>query len=380
MQNIAKVEESAPTWAQVDRALRAIAGKRAALDAEEARWLREAEALQIWKPLGMVSALDYMERILGYAPRTAQERLRVARALGTLPAMTKAMERGEPSFSAARELTRVATPATEREWLDATRGMNLREIEERVAGHRPGDRPDEPATIEPRTHVLRLELWPETYAALRQARRVLEEEHGRHLDDNELIAALAHGALDGESNGQARHQVVVARCDMCRRASQHGAGARIAIDHNAVERAECDAQHVVDGRATNDIPPATARAVRLRDHGRCRVPGCRSARNLEIHHIIHREHGGTHDPSNLILVCSSCHQAHHDRRITIRGTADELEVTRAHVGVSHDATAALVQLGWKPAIVRAALADLDVDAPLEQVLRAALQRCAALTG
>jgi hypothetical protein len=64
----------------VDRALRDIAARRAALDADEARWLREAEALQIWRPLGMVSALDYLERVLGYAPRTAQERLRVARA------------------------------------------------------------------------------------------------------------------------------------------------------------------------------------------------------------------------------------------------------------------------------------------------------------
>ena len=85
--------EAAPTWApenkceahtdwqSVDRALRTIAGRRAALDADEARWLREAEALQIWRPLGMVSALDYMERVLGYAPRTAQERLRVARSL-----------------------------------------------------------------------------------------------------------------------------------------------------------------------------------------------------------------------------------------------------------------------------------------------------------
>ena len=42
-------------WRSVDRALRSIAKRKAALDADEARWLREAEALQIWRPLGMVS-------------------------------------------------------------------------------------------------------------------------------------------------------------------------------------------------------------------------------------------------------------------------------------------------------------------------------------
>jgi hypothetical protein len=63
-------------WREVDAALRSIACRRAALDVEEARWLREAERLQIWRPLGMVSALDYLERVLGYTPHAAHERLR----------------------------------------------------------------------------------------------------------------------------------------------------------------------------------------------------------------------------------------------------------------------------------------------------------------
>lgn len=45
-------------WQTVDRALRTIRQRRATLDADEARWLREAEALQIWRPLGMVSAFE----------------------------------------------------------------------------------------------------------------------------------------------------------------------------------------------------------------------------------------------------------------------------------------------------------------------------------
>src|SRR4051794_37114378 len=91
--------EAQVDWQSVDRALRTIARRRAAFDADEARWLREAEALQIWHPLGMVSALDYMERVLGYGPRSAQDRLRVARALGTLPQLTAALAQGEFSFS-----------------------------------------------------------------------------------------------------------------------------------------------------------------------------------------------------------------------------------------------------------------------------------------
>src|SRR5262245_18455848 len=109
--------EYQPDWRTVDRALRDIAARRAALDAEEARWLREAEALQIWRPLGLVSALDYLERVLGYAPRTAQDRLRVARALGALPQLTAALASGQLPISAVRELSRVATPSTEAAWI-----------------------------------------------------------------------------------------------------------------------------------------------------------------------------------------------------------------------------------------------------------------------
>ena len=36
-------------WREIDRQLRTIAKKRAALDADEVRWVREAERVQIWK-------------------------------------------------------------------------------------------------------------------------------------------------------------------------------------------------------------------------------------------------------------------------------------------------------------------------------------------
>jgi hypothetical protein len=189
---------SAPTdWQSADRALRTIAGRRAALDADEARWLREAEAIQIWRPLGMVSALDYMERVLGYGPRVAQDRLRVSRALGTLPQLTAALAHGEFSFSAIRELTRVATPATEAGWRQAAIGKNLRQIEELVADHRPGDCPDDPPDPKVRVRVIRFELSAETFALMRQAHATLDEEHGRHLSDDEFVAALSNAALDG---------------------------------------------------------------------------------------------------------------------------------------------------------------------------------------
>ena len=126
-----------------------------------------------------------------------------------------------------------------------------------------------------------------------------------------------------------------------------------------------------------------------RDGGRCRVPGCRSARGLEVHHVVHRAHGGTHEPANLVVLCGACHQAHHDGRLGIRGTADSLEVTRpgaspppVHVGANPhraDARLALTTMGWKaPVAQRAvdeALAALAPDTPLERLVFESLRRC-----
>src|SRR4051812_37589583 len=81
------MEIAATSHQEIDRQLRRLARQRAGLDAEEARWLRRAEGANIWRGLGYVHALEYLEEVFGYAPRTAQERLRVARELGALPGL-----------------------------------------------------------------------------------------------------------------------------------------------------------------------------------------------------------------------------------------------------------------------------------------------------
>src|SRR5258706_1721151 len=334
-------------WRVIDRALRTIARRRCALDADEARWLRDAEAVQIWKPLGMVSALDYCERVLGYGPRAAHDRLRVAKALGELPGMTEALASGELPFTAVRELTRVATPETESEWIDDACRKNVRQVEELVAGHKKGDRPTDPKDETLRKHVIVLEVDGAAFAEWREARTALEEEHGGYLDDSAFVKTLAaHVFEETEPTGKARCQLAVTVCEKCKKGWQDGGGVRVPISAAAIARAECDAVRIgsldaeTPERAQQDIPPATARLVCHRDAGRCPVDGCLPAHRLQIHPIVHREHGGGHEPSNLVLVCSACHHAHHDGLLEITGTADDLVVrrtndVRAHVGTKH---------------------------------------------
>ena len=419
-------------WRSIDRELMQIAKSRSELDAREAMFLRAAERVQIWRALGYPSILAYMEQRLEYGPRTALDRLRVARALGELPELEKALANNVLKHSAIRELTRVADPATEAAWLASARGKNLRQIEELVRGRKKGDRPETPANPDIVPQIIRLELSPETYALYRQTQAALADEHGERLDDTQLMTALCRRALDGcESEpSRARYQIAITICERCHRGWQDAAGAVIEIDRTAIEIARCDAQHIgsieAEGpeRAAQDIPPKTRRFVWRRDHGRCQVPGCRSGRNLDVHHLKRRADGGGHEPSNLCVLCSSCHIALHRGLITVTGRAPDLVFVRHEPGgsaasaaqaiatepeprtageartvegvlaktsgvsktnrfeeatIRAEARDALVGLGFRShearSSVDAAIANVGAAVGLETVIREALQRC-----
>ena len=77
---------------------------------------------------------------VGLDPGAAREKVRVARALGTLPLLSAAMRRGEISYSKVRALTRIATPAIEQDLLSFGRAGTAAHVERLVRGMRRVDR------------------------------------------------------------------------------------------------------------------------------------------------------------------------------------------------------------------------------------------------
>ena len=78
---------------------------------------------------------------------------------------------------------------------------------------------------------------------------------------------------------------------------------------------------VVTTDNTKAIPPAVRRFVIWRDGG-CAIAGCRSRYRLQVHHIKHRSHGGSHDPDNLTCLCWYHHHVViHGRGYTIDPTS-----------------------------------------------------------
>ncbi len=344
----------ATDWVKAHAELTALARRRAAQDWEEGGLLLQALRTEAHRHLGFGTFGEYVERLFGYSPRTTEEKVRVARELENLPDTDRALRDGALSWSAARELTRVSTPATEKEWLSSARGKTVRQLERLVSGRKPGDLPTDPARPEAKRLVLRFEVSAETAATFREAVAQLRRRSDAKLDDDALLLTLAREVLQGPTDeGRSRYQVLVTTCEHCGQGFQQAAGELVPIEPELVEMACCDAQvlrvtsradvdidshaengahaenaqlHVDTdtrahgGRASQTIPPAIRRRVMRRDHGGCVVPGCRNSTFVDLHHLSTRAGGGGHDEDNLVVLCGAHHRAQHRGQLVIAGS------------------------------------------------------------
>src|SRR5688572_14268079 len=314
-------------WQRADRELRRLAKERAAADFEQARWIFLADRAGTARMLGFASMAEYLEQVFGGSLKMAHERIRVARALEELQEIGQALKDGVLSWSAVRELTRVAIVKTESAWLEAVRGLRVQQIEQMVSGRKPGDLPGSPRKIENERTTLRLPVSRQSYAMWREAEMVVRRDAGAEpITEDEVVQEILRRALEGPTEeGRSSYQIVITKCPDCGAATQRGRGVEVPIDRAALECAECDAQTIdlrdPTARAKQDIPPATRRHVKHRDHGRCVVPGCRNSIFIDIHHVVPKADGGNHDPDHLATLCGAHHKALHDGRILNDGAA-----------------------------------------------------------
>ena len=347
----------------IDRLGDEIAELSVHLDAATARLLdliREFDARGGWGN-GFRSCAAWLSWRVGLDLGAAREKVRVARALGTLPRLARALARGELSYAKVRALTRVASLETEERLLAVGRAGTADHVERIVRGWRRVDRQAEAQESrrqhasralhvyqdEDGTVVVRGRLAPEAGAvlmkALAAAREAVYPQTSRpntfedplpidpptfaqqQADALALLAETAlHQGIDPGAPGE-RYQVVVhVDAQVLADAEQPGQsvledGARVSAETS--QRLACDASRVVmwhgsDGRVeeigarTRTIPPALRRALLHRDRG-CRFPGCGLPFG-QGHHLRHWAHGGPTTLSNLALLCRRHHRAVHE--------------------------------------------------------------------
>ena len=336
--------------------------------------LAQFHHLQGWKDTGFSSTAEWLAWRIGIKPGAARERLRTALALQQLPQTSRAMQKGELSFTKVRALTRVATPDTEATLLDFARAGSAANLERMVRGWKTMDRRDE-VTAEQIRHrsrrfsayvdddgmvVLRGRLDPEVGAllmrAVEAATAALFSEHReeeavpgdhaatevaettpqqRRADALGLVAerAMAAGFGGGEAMSGTRaerYQVMLhvetgtLEEDGEVGQSELDDGTRVSAETS--RRISCDAglvtiSHAPDGkvlgagRRKRTVAPSVRRALEARDRG-CRFPGC-GLRFTDAHHVKHWADGGETSLRNLVLLCRRHHRAVHEGGVRV---------------------------------------------------------------
>ncbi len=360
---------------EIDRLGNQIAELSAHLEAATARLLdliRELDARAGWNH-GFPSCAHWLAWRASMDLGAARERVRVARALGSLPRLADALARGELSYAKVRALTRVATPETEERLLAVGRAGSACQVERIVRGWRRVDQIAE-ARETARCHksralhvyqdedgmvVIRGRLTPEDGAVLMQALAaaretlyqrargtgaasgpvdVSSEMSSTAQQQADALALLAETALHHDLGPGApgeRYQIIV-HVDAPVLANGDAPGQSVLeggthVSSETSRRLACDATRVImrhdtDGRAvevgarTRTIPPALRRALHHRDRG-CRFPGC-GLQFGQGHHIHHWAHGGPTTLSNLAMLCRRHHRAVHEEGYQVERQPD----------------------------------------------------------
>ncbi|NUO47528.1 MAG: hypothetical protein HOV80_01590 [Polyangiaceae bacterium] len=144
------------------------------------------------------------QALFGMSIRQARERVRVGRALRTLPHIEAALVEGKLAYSRVREIARVATPDTELEWLQLAKDVPVAILERRVAdaagtqAEPSGPRAAGPRSIQwkaPSTLELRITLRPDQWSPIHRALEAVKRASVAPLDDAEALARIAEDAL-----------------------------------------------------------------------------------------------------------------------------------------------------------------------------------------
>jgi len=287
--------------------------------------LRAMEESKLYLQLGHPSLVAYADATFHYGRSQTYELVRVSKALGDLPRIAQAFERGELPFSLVARLTRVATGETESLWIEhcgkhprAAVDLEIRDAERKGRKHPRKDGyglPGLPVKV-------CFELSPEEHAVVSEALKKVSREMGEGLDraQPEPKAALlylcrriletdpAQGVTDGRvENGSSPYTVVMHRCPDCQAAAVEKDAGRIEVSKDAADRI-CTESEERDRRSS----PKLRREVFLRDGNRCANPFCRKDLTGagHAHHITFWSKGGRTELSNLIAACVLCRIRH----------------------------------------------------------------------
>lgn len=281
-----------PALADLDRAIANRVQQIHALELELARDLVAVVDMDGCRRLGFSGPGHYGEvRGMGPVSRTLGL-LRLGKGLAKLGSSKEAYLDGRITTERAAALCEVAVEADEAQWCERAVRLTTPQFQQDVREElvRRGER----APVRRRV----LEIQDKDARALEQAHSQVNRDLGRAVSEGEAIGEISRHYVECRDKRRRRMQTT----------------RTLANDQGKPQ------PEAIPG--ARYVPSAVARAVWIRDGGRCRVPGCTFCSFIEMGHIEERRLGGEPTEANLLLLCQTHNMLVEFGLLTLRGTGE----------------------------------------------------------
>ena len=287
-------------------------------------FLNDLERRRSYLDLGYSSVFDYCVRKIGYSRSAAGRRVQAARCARRYPEVFAMLRAHELSFGIAALIEPILTDDNKDSILERVRGTSHREVERIVSEYRP------PVALRDRLQYIQVPIPQprniDTALCERQFARISPEVWRdripteqkvfvQFLADEEFLK-LFEEVRSIVDNGEEKTFAEVMKATLAEYRDRHSPAARQARREARSPPNGPDSRRREWKNATQsrNIPNDIRDKVFLRDQGQCAYVAsdgtrCQCKRGLQVDHIKPFANRGTHDPSNLRLLCGA-----HNRR------------------------------------------------------------------
>jgi hypothetical protein len=296
--------------------------------------------------LGSPLPVFYVKLHLGCEKTEAYDIIKTAKALPCVPRSADAFEAGDISWAKLKQIARVATEETEKDWLDFARSHKPGELKAQVRDalktNRKAPRKDGRGLSNLQVNMvipMSLEVQEIVRKALQKATDVMREvlaefsrEEGREPTLEEVVRFLSEKVLatdllglvkDQSERERAIYDLLIHQCSDCKARLLHTEDGPIAISHKDGDEIERKARKVVInhedlvkgealpvGEVNDQQIPKGIELKRLALDRHC-CARCGTHLNLHLHHVIFRSKRGPNEVWNLLTVCERDHACIH---------------------------------------------------------------------
>jgi len=321
----------------LDARIRHYSAELASRDLFFGRMAQRFLALRGWQPLGFVSEAHYARERLGMSRASLRSKVSLARRSRGLDHVADALQQGHIGFEAAQLVARIATPDTERAWLDRATRRTFKHLREEVQAveilTRFAGKTDRSPPTE--AHIQQMQALERAILSGDLLRRVTRHHPPEPTNHDDRNSPANEGASDqsttvqisGSPNDEAP-AVQISGSPGSKVTLRMRVPGDLLLHYRQLERAHRDKlpdtsfiQFLCATFWQTWVPTLGVsdkwETIYRRDRYRCTSPVCHQ-RNVTLHHVKYRASGGTDDPNNLTCPCAFCHlEGEHGGRLKI---------------------------------------------------------------